>query len=35
MGNMSKILIKVDGACNPNPGNMGIGIVIYLSLIHI
>jgi len=26
---MSKILIKVDGACNPNPGNMGIGIVIY------
>jgi len=26
---MSKILMKVDGACNPNPGNMGIGIVIY------
>ncbi len=26
---MSKILIKVDGACYPNPGNMGIGIVIY------
>ena len=26
---MSKILMKVDGACYPNPGNMGIGIVIY------
>ncbi|MEA2087702.1 MAG: NAD(P)-dependent oxidoreductase [Candidatus Caldatribacteriota bacterium] len=26
---MPKILMKVDGACNPNPGNMGIGIVIY------
>ncbi len=26
---MSKILIKVDGACYPNPGNMAIGIVIY------
>ena len=27
--NMSKILMKVDGACYPNPGNMAIGIVIY------
>ncbi len=26
---MSKILIKVDGACYPNPGNMAIGVVIY------
>jgi len=26
---MSKILMKVDGACYPNPGNMAIGIVIY------
>lgn len=26
---MTKILMKVDGACNPNPGNMAIGIVIY------
>ncbi|GAH62421.1 unnamed protein product, partial [marine sediment metagenome] len=26
---MSKILMKVDGSCYPNPGNMGIGIVIY------
>ncbi|HCL90503.1 MAG TPA: hypothetical protein DHW70_04200 [Candidatus Atribacteria bacterium] len=29
LGNMSKILMKVDGACYPNPGNMAIGIVIY------
>jgi len=29
LGNMSKILIKIDGACYPNPGNMAIGIVIY------
>ncbi|MBU4509779.1 reverse transcriptase-like protein [bacterium] len=26
---MTKVLMKVDGACYPNPGNMGIGIVIY------
>jgi len=26
---MSKILMKVDGACYPNPGNMAIGIAIY------
>ncbi|MEA1940500.1 MAG: NAD(P)-dependent oxidoreductase [Candidatus Caldatribacteriota bacterium] len=26
---MSKILMRVDGSCYPNPGNMGIGIVIY------
>lgn len=26
---MSKILMRVDGACYPNPGNMAIGIVIY------
>jgi len=26
---MSKVLMKVDGACYPNPGNMAIGIVIY------
>jgi ribonuclease HI len=26
---MFKILMKVDGACYPNPGNMAIGIVIY------
>ena len=26
---MPKILMKVDGACYPNPGNMAIGIVIY------
>jgi len=26
---MSKVLLKVDGACYPNPGNMAIGIVIY------
>lgn len=26
---MSKILMKVDGSCYPNPGNMAIGIVIY------
>ncbi len=26
---MSKILMKVDGACYPNPGNMAIGVVIY------
>ena len=26
---MTKVLIKVDGACYPNPGNMAIGIVIY------
>jgi len=26
---MSKILMKIDGACYPNPGNMAIGIVIY------
>jgi len=29
LGDMSKILMKVDGACYPNPGNMAIGIVIY------
>lgn len=27
--NMSKILMKVDGSCYPNPGNMAIGVVIY------
>jgi len=26
---MSKILMRIDGACYPNPGNMAIGIVIY------
>jgi len=26
---MAKILMKVDVACYPNPGNMAIGIVIY------
>src|SRR5665648_461503 len=26
---MTKVLMKVDGACYPNPGNMAIGIVIY------
>ncbi len=26
---MSKILLRVDGSCIPNPGNMAIGIVIY------
>lgn len=26
---MSKILMRIDGSCYPNPGNMGIGIVIY------
>ncbi|HBY57933.1 MAG TPA: hypothetical protein DEG96_08780 [Candidatus Atribacteria bacterium] len=26
---MSKILMKVDGSCYPNPGNMAIGILIY------
>jgi len=26
---MSKILMKVDGSCYPNPGNMAIGVVIY------
>jgi len=26
---MSKVLMNVDGACYPNPGNMAIGIVIY------
>jgi len=26
---MAKVLMKVDGACYPNPGNMAIGIVIY------
>jgi len=26
---MSKILMKIDGSCFPNPGNMAIGIVIY------
>jgi phosphoglycerate dehydrogenase-like enzyme/ribonuclease HI len=26
---MVKILMRVDGACYPNPGNMAIGIVIY------
>ncbi len=29
MINMSKILMKIDGSCYPNPGNMAIGIVIY------
>jgi len=26
---MSKILMRIDGSCYPNPGNMAIGIVIY------
>ncbi len=26
---MSKLLIRVDGSCMPNPGNMAIGVVIY------
>jgi len=26
---MSKLLMRVDGSCYPNPGNMAIGIVIY------
>ena len=26
---MAKLLIRVDGSCIPNPGNMAIGIVIY------
>jgi len=26
---MSDILMRVDGSCSPNPGKMGIGIVIY------
>ncbi len=26
---MSKVLMRVDGSCDPNPGNMAIGIVIY------
>lgn len=26
---MTKLLIRVDGSCIPNPGNMAIGIVIY------
>lgn len=26
---MSKILMRVDGACYPNPGNMAIGVAIY------
>jgi phosphoglycerate dehydrogenase-like enzyme/ribonuclease HI len=26
---MSKVLMRVDGSCYPNPGNMAIGIVIY------
>ncbi|MEA2021367.1 MAG: NAD(P)-dependent oxidoreductase [Candidatus Caldatribacteriota bacterium] len=26
---MSNILMRVDGSCYPNPGSMGIGIVIY------
>jgi phosphoglycerate dehydrogenase-like enzyme/ribonuclease HI len=26
---MSKILVRVDGSCIPNPGNMAIGVVIY------
>ncbi len=26
---MSKLLVRVDGSCYPNPGNMAIGIVIY------
>jgi len=29
---MSKILMKVDGACNPNPGNMGIELTILLNM---
>lgn len=26
---MAKILIRTDGSCRPNPGEMGIGIIIY------
>jgi len=26
---MSKLLVRVDGSCIPNPGKMAIGIVIY------
>lgn len=26
---MSKLLLRVDGSCIPNPGNMAIGVVIY------
>jgi len=26
---MSKVLMRVDGSCYPNPGNMAMGIVIY------
>ena len=26
---MSKVLMRVDGSCFPNPGNMAMGIVIY------
>jgi phosphoglycerate dehydrogenase-like enzyme/ribonuclease HI len=26
---MSKVLMRVDGSCYPNPGNMALGIVIY------
>jgi ribonuclease HI len=26
---MSKLLIRVDGSCIPNPGKMAIGIVVY------
>ncbi|MBP9014941.1 MAG: ribonuclease HI family protein, partial [Candidatus Atribacteria bacterium] len=26
---MTKILVRADGSCIPNPGNMAIGVVIY------
>ena len=26
---MSKLILETDGSCKPNPGKMGIGIVIY------
>jgi ribonuclease HI len=26
---MSKLLVRVDGSCIPNPGKMAVGVVIY------
>ena len=26
---MSKLLVRVDGSCIPNPGKMAIGVVVY------
>lgn len=26
---MSKLILETDGSCRPNPGKMGVGIVIY------